>query len=331
MKKRAMPLAVAAWLFLAWGRVVVDARRTRLTWVNGIAHSVEHMEEGRVFISERFGGKRVVYCHNPTSMKHDDDFLGYFTDLGQAGTQKLGYITAEVNTLVDHLRSAIKAVGRRGRVIHIAHSQGALITSLAAKQLTPMEMSQMEVIAFGGAAALTKTPQTPFARCINYYSVNDPLLLVVPAAAAALRSGLASEEYCFLAPRLGDPIADHNLFAPTYGDALEWEGSRFLRLYESPVVRLAKRLWLFLCVLFSALDAQLRAVLKTLLRPLLLWCIVVYLWTASTANQLARLWQTKLVRPAAVESALLWESVHPTPKDKYIPVSEILETTSGNT
>eukprot|EP01083_Nonionella_stella_P254119 873657_1 len=78
-----------------------------------------------------------------------------------------------------------------GRVILIAHSQGALITYLAIKsgRLTKDEMRHMEVICFGGGEAIRSTPETPFARCINYYSVNDPLLFIVPSAAKALRSG----------------------------------------------------------------------------------------------------------------------------------------------
>lgn len=74
--------------------------KTRLTWVNGIAHTLQHMESAKGSISHLFGGKPVVYCHNPTSMSHDDDFMGYIGDLTQAGTQKLGRITAEVDNLV---------------------------------------------------------------------------------------------------------------------------------------------------------------------------------------------------------------------------------------
>lgn len=244
---------------------------------------MDHMEEGRQFISDKFGGKPVIFCYNPTAMVNDDDTLGYLRDLTQGGTQKLGYITAEVNSLVQHLREQIRLVGKRGKVIHIAHSQGALITALATKQLTPLEMNQIEVLTFGGAAALRKTPQTPFHRCINYYAINDPLLLVVPQAAQALRSGFASHdaEFCFLAPRLGDPIADHNLFAPTYGQALDWEGERFLRLYESPVTRMVRRSVLLSVLLGGSFSRYLQEALKLLLRPLLLWCILVFLWTRS--------------------------------------------------
>jgi hypothetical protein len=132
------------------------------------------------------------------------------------------------------LKEAVASVGKGGRVVHIAHSQGALVTALAAKKLSLLEMSKIEIVALGGAAAIRKTPQTPFYRCINYYSVNDPLLWVVPSAEQALRSGfVADDEFCFLVPRVGDPIEDHQLLGPTYEQALAWEGRRFQRTYQS--------------------------------------------------------------------------------------------------
>jgi hypothetical protein len=61
-----------------------------LTWVNGIGYNYDHMENGRVSISSLFGGRPVLFCHNPTAMTTEDDYLGYLGDLTQAGSQKLG-------------------------------------------------------------------------------------------------------------------------------------------------------------------------------------------------------------------------------------------------
>jgi len=186
------------------------------------------------------------------SQPHPDDrrtrHQGIFTRYvaGRATQKYLGRITAEVDGLVEHLKTAVRAVEKHnGIVVHIAHSQGALVTCLAAKQLTPIEMSKIEVIAFGGATPVRSTPETPFRRCVNYYSLNDPLLFLNPSAESALRSGFNhhfyssttqkanEDEFCFLAPRIGDPIADHKLLNPTYASALEWEGRRFERKYQS--------------------------------------------------------------------------------------------------
>lgn len=113
-------------------------------------------------------------------------------------------------------------------------------------------MNRIEVISFGGATPVRSTPETPFRRCVNYYSVNDPLLFLNPSAETALRSGFnhkhtnngntddIEDEFCFLAPRLGDPIADHMLLGPTYASALEWEGRRFEHRYHSYMRRMAR-------------------------------------------------------------------------------------------
>lgn len=282
-----------ALLFLSFSSCsTTHARKTRVTWVNGIAHRVDHMVEGQVAISQLFGGAPIVYCHNPTAMQNDDDTLGYLSDLTQAGSQKLGRSTPEVATLAEHLKDSLAAVGPHGCVLHIAHSQGALITALAAQQyLTRDEMARMEVLAFGGATALRRTAATPFRRCINYYAINDPLLLLVPSAAQALRSGVMSSgvdggdtttdpsEFCFLAPRIGDPVRDHHLWGATYAQALAWEGDRYQRLYVS--------LW-----------TKQRRAIQALVRNL--WrCIAwIVLWVA-------RLVQQRIVHPSVVGGTVI--------------------------
>eukprot|EP00977_Amphora_coffeiformis_P005493 scaffold1168_cov167-Amphora_coffeaeformis.AAC.26 len=251
--------------------MMCQARKARVTWVNGIAYHMDHMTEGEDFISKLFGGEPIRFCYNPTKQAHLEDAYGYLSDLTQAGTQKLGVVTAEVNTLAQFLRESVAAVGRKGVVVHIAHSQGALITALASKQLTPLEMSQIEVLAFGGAAAIRKTAQTPFRRCVNYYSVNDPLLLVVPSAAQALRSGLVSdEEFVFLMPRLGDPIADHNLIGPTYAQALEWEGRRFQLQHRSMAYRTLRPGLVLLLAFVTNMSRHLDDTLKAIIRKIVL-------------------------------------------------------------
>jgi hypothetical protein len=305
----------------------IEARKTRLTWVNGIAHNLDHMEEGEKFISKLFAGKPIVYCHNPTAMEHDEDVKGYLYDLTQAGQQKLGVSTAEVDSLVDHLKESVAKVGKNGCVIHIAHSQGALITLLAAKHLTKDEMSHIEILAFGGATALRKTPQTPFKRCINYYSVNDPLLMVVPSAAQALRSGLVAgngdDEFCFLAPRIGDPIRDHHLWGPTYAQALQWEGDRFHQIYVSYAYRLFRFLSLFISAALQAIMEHLDAITKFALRRTLLFCTFAYTTSTEIERRMRKIIYAKIVRPIALLIVLIMHLAKG--KEKYEPVATVLE------
>ena len=128
-------------------------RRTRLTWVNGIAHMPQHMDDPTFVISEAFGNVKVDYCFNPSSMTSESDYIGFVKDGIQASTHQLGRITPEVDSLVDHLRDALSQVGKSGRVIHIAHSQGSVITYLAAKRLRAEELKRIEVISFGAGRA----------------------------------------------------------------------------------------------------------------------------------------------------------------------------------
>lgn len=222
---------------------------------------MQDMIEEQAGISRFFANEPVVFCHNPTAMLNERDVKGYISDLTQATQQKiLGVVTDEVNALIDHLVDAVTAVGTTGTVIHIAHSQGALITSLAMRQLSSTEMEQIEVVTFGGAAAIRKTTETPFKRCMNYYSVNDPLLYIVPEAAAALRSGFHASEFCFLAPRIGDPVRDHSLMGPTYQQALQWEGERYQRLYYHPMYRSIRPILLLLKTLLQMIAVLLRIV-----------------------------------------------------------------------
>jgi hypothetical protein len=201
------------------------------------------MVDPTFIISTIFGGVNVDYCHNPSSMTSESDYIGFVKDGIQAGTHKMGAITPEVDSLVEHLRDALAEVGKNGRVIHIAHSQGSVITWLAAQRLKPQECKQIEIISFGGAATIC-TSEFPFARCINYYAVNDPILNVVPSAVKALKSGFSfgdgmQQEIVFLASRTGDPMTDHGLLNPTYLEALVWEGQRYQSLFLSPLGRMA--------------------------------------------------------------------------------------------
>ena len=271
------------------------APKTRLTWVNGIGYNTEHMERDAPIISKYFGGKKVEWYHNPTSMVDETDTPGFYRDLTQAGQQKyLGRITSEVNGLVQHLRDAVKSVSS-GVVVHIAHSQGALVTCLAAKQLTQYEMNQIEVISFGGATPVRSTPETPWKRCLNYYSVNDPLLFLNPSVETALRSGFEDKEFCFLAPRIGDPVADHHLLGPTYASALEWEGKRYEHRYQSYIHRITRftvlssisilqtilSIILLLWTKFITVMYNIRIRRRLLIRSLILKIIVMRTWIIS--------------------------------------------------
>lgn len=311
-----------------------NAIKTKLTWVNGIGHNVEHMEAGKEKLTTMFGGKRVEFCHNPTAMSHEEDTLGFIGDLTQATTQKLGRITMEVDKLVEHLKQALELVGKSGRVIHIAHSQGALITALAARQLEASELAQIEVLTFGGAAALLRS-EFPFYRIVNYYAVNDPLLHVVPAAVKALRSGFLSSyqqsdpEFVFLSPRLGDPVHDHMLFGPTYGPALAWEGQRYQRTYQNMVSRTYRNMALTAISFYGHSKEIMQYFYNACILRLCDYCMYFYLWQKDKLLQTKILLMNKVVKPILVIIHALWLEIQEIMRkikegrDKYEPLESL--------
>lgn len=332
-RQRPLPLTAYSILLVAYTIQKIDASsspspsssylttpKTILTWVNGIGHNIDHMNDGQTLLSSIFGGKPIRFCHNPTAKETEDDTMGYIRDLGQATGQKvMGKITDEVGDLVEHLREAVKDVGPTGKVIHIAHSQGALITNLAAKNLTKAEMSQIEVLCYGGAVSIHRSNECPFARCVNYYSVNDPLLLVNPRASRALRTGvwgmgsgvstgdglaamldpLTEPEFVFLTPRGNDPIIDHGLTGPTYIDALRWEGRRYQSLYLpiwQPVVRTAMLQTISTGKFTSELAYEL--FVMRIIVPIIMFVIAVNAWVKRNA-----------IVPVLLFFVMIWESL----------------------
>jgi len=216
-----------------------------------------------------------------------------------------------------YLRAAIQAVGKKGRVIHICHSQGALITHLATKFLTKEEMQQMEVLCFGGGAAIRQSPETPFVRCINYYSTNDPLLFLVPSASKALRSGFMPEDFVFLAPRAGDPVLDHGLLGPTYLKALEWEGRRFQNNYHPWAYRTTRILFVTLFLWGNIISMRMEQLFVIILRPIVRFIVYCVRWLAR------RVWN-----PLILSMVLLVEAVKAWYRqmlgmDKYEPITMV--------
>ena len=137
-----------------------------------------------------------------------------------------------------------------GRVLHLAHSGGAIITYLAARyHLSSAETSRIDIATFGGGRSITRK-YFRGGRIVNYYSQNDPLLLVDQRA--ALLSKLLNEStarqtvrdggdnlqvityneirdvkhnttFIFLDGMMNNSILDHNMEGPTYVLALQLE------------------------------------------------------------------------------------------------------------
>ena len=133
-----------------------------------------------------------------------------------------------------------------GRVLHLAHSGGAIMTYLAARyHLTTNETSRIDIATFGGGRSITRK-YFGGGRIVNYYSQNDPLLMVDKRAsllskmlnASTSRSVINGAQiatyneirdmkhnttFVFLDGQLNHPIRDHGMEGPTYLLALQLE------------------------------------------------------------------------------------------------------------
>ena len=203
----------------------------RVSFVNGIHHSEEEWRNLTLLLSEVFGDQ-VRAFYNPSSgwWVKDAAKAGYElvrrpNDLGLA------------KKLAEHLRSVLREVGPTGRVLHLAHSGGAILTYLAAKyHLTSQETDRIDLATFGGGRSITRKYFR--GRITNYYSRNDPLTLV-DSRAGALMKFAKNTTYCevrdrkhnttfvYLQGLADNPLRDHSMFGPTYVMALKLEAANF--------------------------------------------------------------------------------------------------------
>lgn len=111
--------------------------------------------------------------------------------------------TEEVRQLAQHLSTNLDAMGGDGLLVHIAHSQGALITSLCRRHLTTAQCARIHVIVLGGAASIS---DREFGSAVNYYCTNEVwnrdalLVLANPRAPGTWRARRPVERDCALTP-----------------------------------------------------------------------------------------------------------------------------------
>lgn len=149
-----------------------------VSFVNGIYHSIDDWNRISGQLRDIFQVNEIFPFYNPSS--------GWWVnDLSNAGYALIrrpnDFVTAQ--QLAAHLRKVLETVRDNGRVLHIAHSGGAILTYLAAKfHLSAEERARIDVTTFGGGRSLTHKYFS--GRIVNYYSRNDPLLLVDQRAGA---------------------------------------------------------------------------------------------------------------------------------------------------
>lgn len=203
-----------------------------VSFVNGIYHSEKEVRDIAEYLESKFQTE-VRWFYNPSSGN-------WVKDAYKAGFELVlrpNDLTL-ARALAEHLRKALKEVrADGGRVLHIAHSGGAILTYLAAKyHLSFSESSRIDVITLGAGRSLTHKYFR--GRVYNYYSRNDPVLLVDNRAAqlmkkaknetyAIVRDVKHNTTFVYLEAIAKDPIFDHAMEGPTYRKALDWEALQY--------------------------------------------------------------------------------------------------------
>lgn len=204
-----------------------------VTFINGIYHSVEDWQRITAQLESTFKCP-VRPFYNPSSG-------WWMKDISKAGFDLVlrpnDLILAK--DLADHFRAAFEDLKPNGRILHLAHSGGAILSYLAAKHhLSRAEAARIDVCTFGGGKSITQKYFKGHVR--NYYSRNDPLTIVDKRANKLLkRSGTASwaevqeskhnTTFVYLEPLENHPITDHSMEGRTYKVALELEAEALAR------------------------------------------------------------------------------------------------------
>jgi hypothetical protein len=204
-----------------------------VSFVNGIAYT-EHDLKSISKKLENIFKSRIRSFYNPTSGSWATDLR----KVTMAVIQKPEDSEVAMK-LAEHLRKLIREVGPNGRVLHIAHSGGAIMTYLAAKHhLTAAEKNRIDILTFGGGHSITRKYFDGDGRLVNYYARNDPLVFVDRRAIylnrvapnrtiAEVLDKKHNTSFVFLDGIIGKSLEDHKIDGPTYTMVLEHEAKLF--------------------------------------------------------------------------------------------------------
>ncbi len=212
-----------------------------ISYVNGIYHTEDDWR--------RISGKIEAIFSTEVSPFYNPSTGWWVRDITNAGYSLALrphdlYLSKQ---LAEHLKGVLKKVGEYGRVLHIAHSGGAILTYLAAKHhLSRTETNRIDVITFGAGKSITNKYFR--GRVCNYYTRNDPLIFMDSRAIklfqrSFLKSSLHSSSregrlvemrdkkhgtpFIFINPHSRNPLNDHSIEGEAYQLGLRIEADVF--------------------------------------------------------------------------------------------------------
>lgn len=201
------------------------SNKVRITLINGILTKEQgHLENANV-LSRLHGGANIHYVFHATG--------GWTWDMFNCVGAKLGVTTAYAECLAVKWKMLIEEMGGiegGGKIIHYAHSLGAVDTSNALTLLTPEEASMIEVVTLGSPKMID---DICCRSAKNYGAWRDGVTWF--AMYGYLKSKLTGKgSYAIVGSIVGLPFIDHALFGYGYYPILLHLGNQFKEEYGPP-------------------------------------------------------------------------------------------------
>lgn len=196
--------------------------KVRVSFINGILTDFPYMYQSLQALSETHGGVNVHYVYRPTR--------GWVTDILSSLLVKLGHVSTQAHQLADEWKLLINEMGGvsgGGKIIHYAHSIGAIETMRALQLLTPEEQKLVEVYAFGSPSVAVENPNY---NVHHYISIRDGVSLLDIVSFVKCCVGKINN-VTFIGNFGGVPFIDHFFFTETYADRWKAMGRTFTDWY----------------------------------------------------------------------------------------------------
>lgn len=196
--------------------------KVRITLINGILTREQGHLENANELSRLHGGANIHYVFHATG--------GWTWDMFNCVAAKIGITTAYAECLASKWKALIEemgGVGCGGRIIHYAHSLGAVDTWNALAIMTPEEAQMIDVVTLGSPKMID---DICCRSAQNYGAWRDGVTWF--AMYGYLKCRLTGKgSYAFVGSIFGLPCIDHALFGYGYYPILLHLGTQFQQDY----------------------------------------------------------------------------------------------------
>jgi RHS repeat-associated protein len=196
--------------------------KVRVSFMNGILTEHEYMMESLKALSESHGNVNIHFVHRQTKGCLGDILSGFLV--------QLGFISPDAHELAKEWKKMIQEMGGvkgGGKIIHYAHSIGAMETLRALSLLSPEEKMMIEIYTFGSPSLAIKDPD---ANVHHFASIRDGVCLIDIVSFFKAAFGKI-KNVVFVGTLFGLPFVDHLFANQSYQDLWKSMGRTFVEWY----------------------------------------------------------------------------------------------------